>query len=76
MEAPYKIGISNLVMSKVINVEVTLDEVRGDQNKLIKRFIKKVKKSKILERYREKLYYEKPSDKKRRKKKQSANKRK
>jgi ribosomal protein S21 len=62
-------------MSKVINVEVTLDEVRGDQNKLIKRFIKKVKKSKILERYREKLYYEKPSDKKRRKKKQSANKR-
>ena len=63
-------------MSKVINVEVTLDEVRGDQNKLIKRFIKKVKKSKILERYREKLYYEKPSDKKRRKKKQSANKRK
>lgn len=76
METPHKIGISNLVMSKVINVEVTLDEVRGDQNKLIKRFIKKVKKSKILERYREKLYYEKPSDKKRRKKKQSANKRK
>ena len=76
METPHKIGISNLVMSKVINVEVTLDEVRGDQNKLIKRFIKKVKKSKILERYREKLYYEKPSDKKRRKKKHSANKRK
>tara|TARA_R100000458_G_C8112540_1_gene134740 strand:+ start:291 stop:518 length:228 start_codon:yes stop_codon:yes gene_type:complete len=75
MEASHKIG-TNLVMSKTVNVEVNLDEVRGDQNRLIKKFIKKVKKSKILEKYREKLYYEKPSDKKRRKKKQSNKKRK
>ena len=75
MEASHKIG-TNLVMSKTVNLEVNLDEVRGDQNRLIKKFIKKVKKSKILEKYREKLYYEKPSDKKRRKKKQSNKKRK
>tara|TARA_R110002110_G_scaffold208732_1_gene421004 strand:- start:46 stop:246 length:201 start_codon:yes stop_codon:yes gene_type:complete len=34
--------------------------------KAIRRFTKKVKKMKILERYRETLRYEKPSDKKRR----------
>ena len=31
-------------MSKVVNVEVSLKEVRGDQNRLIRKFIKKCKK--------------------------------
>ena len=30
--------------NKVINVEVSLGEVRGDQNKLIRKFVKKCKK--------------------------------
>ena len=55
-------------MSKVINVEVTLKEVRGDQNKLIRKFIKKCKKERIIEDYLEKRFYEKPSVKKRREK--------
>jgi ribosomal protein S21 len=36
---------------------------------MIKRFLKKVKKLKILETYRESLRYEKPSEKKRKQKK-------
>ena len=32
----------------------------------IRRFSKKVKKEGVLERYRERMYYEKPSDQKRR----------
>ena len=51
-----------------INVEVTLEECRGDQNRLIKRFIKKVKKEKIIEHYLEGRTYTKPSQKKRLKK--------
>ncbi len=54
-----------------INVEVTLDEVRGDQTRLIKKFVKKVKKSGILDEYKERMYFEKKSDKRRRKKKLS-----
>jgi len=55
-------------MAKVVNVEVTLDEVRGDTNRLIRKFIKKVKKEGIIEQHRDRMYYEKPSSKKRRKK--------
>jgi ribosomal protein S21 len=55
-------------MGRPIHVEVTLEEVRGNTSKLIKKFIKKVKKSKILERVREKAFYEKPSKKRRRQK--------
>jgi len=54
---------------RAVNVEVTLREVRGDQGKLIRRFIKKVKKSGVLEEYRERRFYEKPSAKRRRLKK-------
>lgn len=54
-----------------INVEVTLDEVRGDQTRLIKKFVKKTKKSGILDEYKERMYFEKKSDKRRRKKKLS-----
>ncbi len=51
-----------------INVEVKLNEVKGDQSRLIRKFIKKVKKERIVEEYRERMYYEKPSKKRRRKK--------
>ena len=55
-------------MSKAINVEVELDEVRGDQNRLIKRFMKKVKKERIIEDYLDRRFYEKPSTKRRKEK--------
>tara|TARA_R110000824_G_scaffold5670_9_gene26112 strand:+ start:43642 stop:43878 length:237 start_codon:yes stop_codon:yes gene_type:complete len=54
---------------RAINVEVRLEEVRGDQSKLIRKFNKKVKKSGILEEYRDRRFYEKPSAKRRRLKK-------
>ena len=51
-----------------INVEVTLEEVHGDQNRLIKKFIKKVKKERVIEHYLEGRTYIKPSEKRRMKK--------
>jgi ribosomal protein S21 len=53
-------------MGRPVHVEVSLDEVGGNPSRLIKKFIKKVKKSKILDIVREKRYYEKPSAKRRR----------
>ena len=53
---------------KPVNVEVSLKEVRGDVNKLIRRFMKKVKKERIIEDYLDKRFYEKPSAKRRREK--------
>jgi len=60
-------------VSKCVNVEVKLSDTKGDFNRMVKRFIKKVKKQKILDIYREKRFYEKPSVKKRRKKMQRKN---
>ena len=60
-------------MKKVVNFEVSLREVKGDANRLIKRFVKKTKKSGLLEEVRERRFYEKPSDKKRRKRKKRKN---
>ena len=53
---------------KLINVETV---VRKDENieRAIKRFIKKVKKEMIIEDARERQYYEKPSEARRRLKK-------
>ena len=49
------------------NVNVSVERKEGEHiEKLIRRFVKRVKKEGILEEYREKMYYEKPSDKKRR----------
>ena len=42
-----------------------------DPNRAIKRFMRKVKKSGILEECRSRMYFEKPSDKKRRKRAKS-----
>ncbi len=48
-----------------VNVEVKLRHAKDDPNKLIRKFIKKVKKQKILEEVRERRYYEKPTTKRR-----------
>ena len=57
-------------MSKkhVVNAVVHIRETKGDINKLIRKFMKKVKKERILEDYLDKRFYEKPSVKKRREK--------
>jgi ribosomal protein S21 len=57
--------------NKCVNVQVKLSDTRGDFNKMVKRFIKKVKKEKIIDTYRERRFYEKPSDKKRREKRRA-----
>ena len=53
---------------KSVNVSISLKDVKGDQYRLIKRFIKKVKKERVLEDYLSKRFYEKPSVKRRREK--------
>jgi len=52
-------------MKKAAHVRVTSKECRGDVNRMIKRFIKKTKKAKIIEQVRERRYYKKPSEVKR-----------
>lgn len=54
---------------RAVNVEVRLRDVGGNPSRLIKRFIKKVKKEKILEAVKDRRRYEKPSTKRRRLKK-------
>lgn len=55
-------------MGKTVNVEVHLRETNGDVSRLIKKFIKKCKKERIIEDYLDRRFYEKPSSKKRREK--------
>jgi len=50
---------------RTINVEVKPKYPDEPLEKMVRRFIKKVKKQEILDRYREKMYYEKPSTKRR-----------
>tara|TARA_R100001015_G_C4515753_1_gene86152 strand:+ start:430 stop:678 length:249 start_codon:yes stop_codon:yes gene_type:complete len=50
---------------KAANVKVTSKECRGNHEKMIRRFIKKTKKAKIVEQVRDRRYYKKPSDRKR-----------
>ena len=47
------------------NIQVTAKQCRGDVNKMIRRFIKKVKKERIIENYLDRKRYEKPSVKRR-----------
>jgi len=51
-----------------VNVEVHIRETKGDINKLIRKFMKKVKKERILEDYLDRRFYEKPSVKRRKEK--------
>jgi len=58
-----------------VNVEVFLDESGGSFDRMLRKFIKKVKKEGIIEKYRDRMYYEKPSTKRRKdriKKRQNA----
>jgi small subunit ribosomal protein S21 len=52
-------------MGKPINVEIRSRDKNENLERMIKRFTKKVKNSKILDVYKERQRYEKPSDKKR-----------
>lgn len=52
-------------MAKPVNVEVTL-RPGEDPGRMIKRFIRKVKKSGVMEECRDRRFHEKKSDKKRR----------
>jgi len=54
-------------MSRPVNAEVVLRRHESTES-LIKRFSKKVKNEKIVEELRSRMYYEKPSDKRRREK--------
>jgi ribosomal protein S21 len=53
---------------RAVNVEVTLKEAGGNVGRLIRKFMKKVKKERIIEDYLDRRFYEKPSAKKRREK--------
>jgi small subunit ribosomal protein S21 len=52
-------------MGKPINVEIRPRDKNESLERMIKRFTKKVKNSKILDVYKERQRYEKPSDKRR-----------
>jgi len=54
---------------KSVHVAVKPRGRNDTPQRMIKRFLKKVKKLKILETYRDSLRYEKPSEKKRKQKK-------
>lgn len=49
------------------NIQVTAKQCRGDVNKMIRRFIKKVKKEGIKEEIKNRRYHKKPSVKKKEK---------
>ena len=47
------------------NVVVRSNECRGNHERMIRRFIKKCKKERIVEQYKDKQRYKKPSEKRR-----------
>lgn len=51
---------------KKANILVTAKECRGNHERMIRRFLKKTKKQKIIEEIKERKHYIKPSEKKRR----------
>tara|TARA_R110002020_G_scaffold9035_14_gene36216 strand:- start:5317 stop:5559 length:243 start_codon:yes stop_codon:yes gene_type:complete len=48
-------------MANSSHVKVTTKETRGNVDKMIRRFIKKVKKERILETVKDRRHYKKPS---------------
>jgi len=48
-------------MKKKHNVRVTSRECRGNHERMIRRFLKKVKKERIIEEVKDRRYYKKPS---------------
>ena len=57
--------VINMSKKRPVNAEVIVKKNESIERAL-KRFTKKVKKEKVLEDYREHMYYEKPSDKRKR----------
>ena len=51
---------------KPVNVEVKPRDKNENLARMIRRFIKKVKKERIIEKFRDRMYYEKPADKRKR----------
>jgi small subunit ribosomal protein S21 len=60
------------VGKKAVNVSVKARECRGNHERMIRKFIKKTKKSKIVEQVRERRYYKKPSVKKKEKRERAS----
>ena len=58
-------------MSRAVHVKVTARECRNQTERMIRRFIKKVKKERILEDYRDKQRHKKPSVAKKEKRKRA-----
>jgi len=58
-------------MKKKYNICVTAKECRGNPERMIRRFIKKTKKSKIIEEIKDRRYHKKPSIKKKEKQKKA-----
>ena len=54
-------------MSNKVNVSVTARECRNNNEKMIRKFSKKVKKEKIIEQVKDRRRYKKPSVKKKEK---------
>jgi small subunit ribosomal protein S21 len=50
---------------KKANAVVTARECRGNHEKMIRKFIKKCKKARVIEQIRDRRYFKKPSDVKR-----------
>jgi ribosomal protein S21 len=66
------LGLINGKVKKQMATNVIVRARNGDSSeRLIRRFIKKVKKEKILEKYREKMRFIKPSDVRRMKRKRA-----
>ena len=59
-------------MSKAVNVSVTSKECKGDVYRMIRKFIKKAKRERIVEQVRENKYYDKPSVQKKEKRRKAA----
>lgn len=54
-----------MARGKRANVVVKARECRGNHERMIRRFIKKTKKAKIVEEIKDRRYHKKPSDAKR-----------
>jgi ribosomal protein S21 len=63
--AEHEIGLN--VKNKPAHVSVHIKETRGNVERLIRRFLKKAKKEKIVEQVRDRKHYKKPSVKKKEK---------
>ena len=58
-------------MSKPVNISVHIKQCQGNVEKMIRRFIKKTKKERIIEDIKDRKYYKKPSDAKREKRRRA-----